>query len=225
MKDLSPAAIARIGGGLYLVNIVAGAYAVGFVAGALVVPGHAATTAHNIASNELLFRTGLAAHVVVTATNVPLALVFYELFKVVDRRLAALVVLFTVVATAIETVGVLFQLAALGNLDDLGTIALALNAQAAAYDLSTVFFGFNALALGYLVAASTFLPRAIGVLLVVDGLAYLVYAFSDFVAPGFAAHLVPWFQLLILAGEGSLTLWLLFGGLRVARWRQLEVAV
>jgi hypothetical protein len=49
-----------------------------------------ATTAHNIQMHQLLYRSGLAAHLVVTLTNVPLALIFYELFKVVNRRLALL---------------------------------------------------------------------------------------------------------------------------------------
>jgi Domain of unknown function (DUF4386) len=60
-----------------------------------------ATTAHNIQTHQLLYRSGLAAHLVVTLTNVPLALIFYELFKV-NRRLALLTAFFILVATAIE---------------------------------------------------------------------------------------------------------------------------
>src|SRR2546426_183832 len=50
------------------------------------------------------------------------------------------------------------------QLQALASLPLALPA----YDISTVFFGFNALALGYLVFRSTFLPRVIGGLLVID---------------------------------------------------------
>ena len=63
-----------------------GAFAIGFVRAALFTPDLAAT-AHNIQTHQLLYRSGLAAHLVVTVTNVPLALIFYELFKVVNRRL------------------------------------------------------------------------------------------------------------------------------------------
>jgi hypothetical protein len=38
-------------------------------------------------------------------------------------------------------------------------------------------------------------PRTIGVLLAIDGLAYLCYSFTDILAPDAAAHLVPWIQL------------------------------
>ena len=77
----SPRQLARIAGALYLINIVAGAFAIGIVPAMLVVSGDAAATANNIQTHELLYRLSLVAHVVVTVTNVPLALIFYELFK------------------------------------------------------------------------------------------------------------------------------------------------
>ena len=73
VTDLSPRQLARIAGGLYLINIVGGAFAIGFVRAALFTPD-VATTAHNIQTHQLLYRLGLAAHLVVTVTNVPLAL-------------------------------------------------------------------------------------------------------------------------------------------------------
>ena len=60
---------------------------------------------------------------------------------------------------------------------------------------------------------------AIGVLLALDGVAYLVYSFAHVVAPGFAAQLVPWIQLPALIGEGALCLWLLVVGVNVERWQ------
>ncbi len=66
-----------------------------------------AVTAHNIQTHELLYRLGLAAHVVVTLTNVPMAVIFYDLFKVVNRRLALLDLFFALVATAVEAAGML----------------------------------------------------------------------------------------------------------------------
>ena len=76
-------------------------------------------------------------------------------------------------------------------------------------------FGFDICILTYLVLRSRFLPRAIGVLLAIDGLAYLVYSFTNFLAPGVAATLVPWIQLPALFREGSLCLCLLVVGVDV----------
>jgi Domain of unknown function (DUF4386) len=49
-----------------------------------------AATARNIQAHEPLYRLGLAAHIVVTVTNIPMAVIFYDLLKVVSRRLALL---------------------------------------------------------------------------------------------------------------------------------------
>ena len=235
-RGASPRQLARIAGVLYLINIVLGGFATGIVPAMVVVSGDAAATAHNLQMHELLYRLGLVAHVVVTVTNVPLALIFYELFKVVNRRLALLDAFFILVATAIEAAGLLNQFAPLVLLDS-GPAASAPAAQLQAlayapgnalsgidYSLHTVFFGFDILCAAYLVLRSTFLPRAIGVLLAIDGLAYLVYSFADFLVPGFAAQLVPWIQFPALLGEGSLCLWLLVLGVDVERWNQAASA-
>jgi hypothetical protein len=228
----SPRQLARIAGALYLINIVGGAFAITIVPAMLVVQGNVAATAQNIQTHELLYRSGLAAHVVVTTTNVPLAVIFYELFKAVNRRLALLDAFFILVATAIEAAGLLNQFAPLVLLGN-GPYASALSPsqiQALAYlpgDLAsidytihTVFFGLDILVFAYLVLRSAFLPRTIGVLLAIDGLAYLCYSFTDFLAPRAAAHLVPWIQLPALIGEGSLCLWLLAVGINLDRWKE-----
>src|SRR5204863_9117815 len=164
-----------IAGALYLINIVGGAFAIGVVQARLFAIDPAAT-AHNIQAHELLYRCGLAAHIVVTVTNVPLALIFYELFKAVNRRLALLDAVFILVATAIEAAGLLNAFAPLVLLSS-GPYASALPAaqlQALAYlptvlsgihySIHTVFFGFDIIIFAYLVLRSTFLPRAIAVL-------------------------------------------------------------
>ena len=236
-RGASPRQLARIAGALYLINIVLGAFAISIVPAIVVVSGNAAATAHNIQTHELLFRFGLVAHLVVTVTNVPLALIFYDLFKVVNRRLALLDAFFILVATAIEAAGLLNQFTPLVLLGS-GASASALPAaqlQALAYmpsalsgidySIHTVFFGFDALCIAYLVLRSTFLPKAIGVLMAIDGVAYLIYSFADLLAPGFAAQLVPWIQLPALIGEGSLCLWLLLVGVDVERWKERASAV
>jgi hypothetical protein len=236
VADTSPKQLARMAGVLYLINIVGGAFAITIVPAMLLVAGNAAATAHNIQTHELLYRSGLAVHVVVTVTNVPLAMIFYELFKVVNRRLALLDVFFILVATAIESAGLVNQFAPLVLLGS-GPYTSALpatqlqalayvpwNLSSIEYSLHTVFFGFDILCMAYLVLRSTFLPRAIGVLLAIDGLAYLIYSFTFFLAPGFAAQLVPWIQFPALIGEGSFCLWLLVVGVNVERWEKRESA-
>ena len=208
----SPRQLARMAGALYLINVIGGAFAIGFIQSTLFSPDPAITAA-NIQAHQLLYRFGLAAHVVVTVTNVPLALIFYELFKGVNRRLALLDAFFILVATAIEAGGILQQFAPLALL---GTGSDAAYLAHADYTLYTVFFGLDIVILSYLMLKSRFIPRAIAVLLAVDGLAYLAYAFIDILAPGVAATLTPWIQLPAPLAEGGLSLWLLAFGVNVA---------
>jgi hypothetical protein len=228
----SPRELARAAGGLYLVNILGGFFAIGLVPGLIFVAGDAAATAHNIQANELLYRSGIVAHIAVDVTAVLLAVIFYDLFKVVNRRLALLVVFFTLVGTAVETANLLNQFIPLVLLDG-GPYSNAFTAQqlqaqayiptalqGIGYDVSSVFFAFYGITIGYLVFRSTFLPRVIGVLLAFGALCYLAYGVADILSPAFAAHLVPYVQLPSLAGEGSFCLWLLIVGLNVQRWKQ-----
>jgi hypothetical protein len=227
----SPRRLARTAGALYLVNIVFGAFAIGIVPAMLIGPD-LATTAHNIEAHQMLYRLSLAAHVVVTLTNVPMAVIFYDLFKVVNRRLALLDVFFTLVATAIEAGGLYGQFTSLVLLDGKSYAGALPPAQLQAlahlpadlapvnYSIYGVFYGFDILCVAYLVFKSTFLPRFIGVLLAVDGLAYLVSGFTSMLGPGVADHLSPWIDLPAPIGEGSLCLWLLVAGVNVKRWRE-----
>src|SRR5437868_9203938 len=104
---LSPRSKARIAGLLYLIVIVGGLFAEIFVRGRLVVSGDPAATALNIQAHEMLYRFGFAVEVFYCACNVPLILIFYDLFKIVNRSAAVLVVLFSLIGTAIESVSLL----------------------------------------------------------------------------------------------------------------------
>ena len=66
MNELPARVLARIAGALYLTNILLGVFALGIVPSALTVAGDAAATAHHIQANELLYRSSLAAHMIVT---------------------------------------------------------------------------------------------------------------------------------------------------------------
>src|SRR5262249_41905696 len=102
IPDTSPRLDARIAGGLYLIIIIGGFFSIGYVPSAMVVHGDPAETARNILAHELLFRLGFLAHILILPCNIALALLFYELFRVVNRGLAWLVVVFSLVGTAVE---------------------------------------------------------------------------------------------------------------------------
>lgn len=107
-SEMSPRRDARIAGLLYLIVIVAGAFAQAYVRQRLVVPGDAAATAANLVANEQLYQWGFVADLIPLLCNVILAVIFYQLFSVVNRSIAALAVLFALLGTAIQAAVLVF---------------------------------------------------------------------------------------------------------------------
>ncbi len=220
---------ARLAGLLYLVVIAAGVFAEMAVRGGLVVSNDAVATARNIMANETLYRLGFAAELVALMCNIPLAVIFYDLFKVVDRRATLLAVFASLVGTAIESADLLNHAAPLGLLSGASYLkaipAGMLQAQAylalaqfeLGFSICLVFFAMFCLALGYLIARSGFMPPLIGIILAFEGVCYLVASFTHILAPHYVHLILPVLMVSAL-GEISLCLWLLVMGVNVAKW-------
>ena len=227
MAETSPQPIARMAGALYLLSIVAGVVAVLLVGDALVVDGDATATATNILAHETLFRLSVTSFLIGVTCYVAVTALLYSLLRPVNRTLSLLAAFFSLVGCALWAVGGLFQLAALATLrggapsrgftmeqaQALALTLLQLNAQA--LSVGIVFFGFYCLLIGYLVFRSTFLPRVVGVLLVLAGVGYLTNLY-----PPLENALSFYLQVPGLLGEGSLTLWLLVMGVNAKRWKE-----
>jgi hypothetical protein len=140
-------------------------------------------------------RGGLVANVIATVAYVAVTLLFYDIFKPVIRSLSLLAAFFSFAGLAWGALD-MFHLAPF-NISNL------------------VFFGFYCALIGYLILRSTFLPRILGVLMVIAGLGWLTY-----LSPPFANYLAPYNMASGILGEGSLTLWLMVMGVNVERWRE-----
>jgi hypothetical protein len=227
----SPRVKARIAGLLYLIIIVGGIFAQIGVRGRLVVSGDPAATAHNILDHELLYRLGFAVEVFYLLCNVPINLLLYDLFKVVDKKMALLMVCFATVGTAVEGVSLLAHYAPLIFLGKGAYLSAFTTAQlqTAAYVslqmfdvgfmIALTFFGFFCISLGYLVFRSMFFPRIICALLVTEGVLYLTNSFAHFIAPTVGDRVFPFLAVSGIA-EISFCLWLLVVGVNVPRWRE-----
>jgi len=228
-NEISPQAWARAGGALYLLVIAAGMAGELLVRDRLVVSGDANATLANIRAFEFLWRLGIAANLFHLACSVALAVVFYVLLRPVQRDLALLAVLFNIVAIAIEAVGKLFLLPSLFVLgkasylqtfapEQLNALAYVSNRMHAyGFNVSLIFFGCECLVIGYLVFRSRFLPRTLGVLMQVAGVAYLANSFALLLAPALAnvVVLIP-----AAIAELSLALWLLVKGVDLRTWHE-----
>lgn len=225
--DEFPQRLARLAGGLYLAVIAGGMFAELAVREQLIVRGDAVATATNILANEQLFRWGFVADLVPLLCNMGLTVIFYTMFRAVNRRVAALMALFSLAGTTIQAIALLFHLAPLLLLKGVSTLDgltaaqlqvlayLSLRLQANGYTLALVFFGGFGVSIGYLILRSTLLPRFIGALMVIAGLCYFCNSMAAFIAPQSAsiAFLLP-----CLVAEASLTAWLLAFGVDRGRW-------
>jgi hypothetical protein len=151
----------------------------------------------------------------------------YELLKPINKSVA-LFGAFCGLAGLLSGAHGLNQLTALSLLEESRRAAEPLASQlqgavkiflAPGFSGEDVFFGFQILSVGYLIVRSSFIPRAIGVLLVFGGLAFLITAFTNFLSPPLGARLAS--GLLPIAGlaEAALALWLLLKGVNVDQWR------
>jgi hypothetical protein len=97
---------------------------------------------------------------------------------------------------------------------------LSLRLHGYGFAIGLIFFGFTIVLLGYLIYRSGYLPRIIGVLLVIGGLGYLTNSFAQILGPALAASLLPWDLLPASLGELGLALWLTVKGINVQKWKE-----
>jgi len=227
IAEVSPRFKARMAGVFYFLASLAYIFGEFFALGKLVVRGNAAATANNILAHEPLFRLGFAAAIISVACSIVMTVLFYDLFKPVNKSLSLLAAFFHFVGLAIAAFSGLLQLAPLimlgsgqylsaFKLEQLQALAyMLLQWHAQAYDAFLVFFGFYCVLIGYLIFRSTFLPRIIGALMAFAGLGWLT-----FLSQPLARALYPYNLLPSALGEGPLMLWLLAMGVNVQRWKE-----
>jgi Domain of unknown function (DUF4386) len=214
----------RVAGLWYLALTIFGPVRLIYIPSKLFVPGNAAATADNIAAHELLFRLGIAADLICAVILIFLVLAFYRLFRGVDQNLAVQVAIFGgVMPAVIYFVGVVADAGALMMVrgtdflsafdkpqrDALAMLFLRLRDQQ--NTAAEILWGLWLIPLAILVYRSRFLPRFLGVWLVVNGLGYIAVSFTGIFLPQYQMDVFRYSQP-ALAGELALMLWLVIKG-------------
>lgn len=217
---------ARFAGLLYAIMGFAGAFSIAYIPKAFVVRGDAAATASNILSSSMLYRFGIVSDLINQAVFIWLALVLYDLFKDVNLRHARLMVAFVLVQATMSFAIMITQIAPLVLLSGADYLSVfpkpqldaavlgILTLRARAIIALGVYMGLWLLPLGALIYRSGFIPRIVGVLLLVAGCAYVISTVTFFLAPDFFRFTSAFMMLAAAAGEGSIVFWLLIKGAR-----------
>lgn len=216
----------RVAGLWYLLLCVLGPLRLIYIPGKLFVHGNASATATNIAAHEWLFRFGIVGDLLCGVILIFLTLAFYRLFKDVDQYLAVLVVILGGVMPAlIDFVGVVSDFGALmvargadflsafdkPQRDALAMLFLRLRDHQ--NTAAEILWGAWLLPLAVLVYRSRFLPRFLGVWLVLNGFAYIIVSFTGVLLPQYQNKVFNFSQPALFA-ELALMLWLVIKGAR-----------
>ena len=225
--ETSPLVRARVAGALYLFANIFAPFTLLYLPSRFIVRGDAAATAGNIMASESLFRFGIVGNLFTFIANIFLALALYQLLKVVNKDMASVMVILFLVGVPIAMLNELTQLAVLQLLSGAGYLMKAYatdQLQGLAYLLlrlhdqglliAHIFFGLWLLPMGYLVFESGFIPKIVGVLLVIAGVGYVVQSFAAFL--GYNMNIILFTGL----GELVFLLWLLIKGVDVEQWKK-----
>jgi hypothetical protein len=230
-EKMNPNKIARMAGFLYLAHFVTFFFADNGVHSTAVGSVDFAATAHNIMTSEWLFRIGFVNYLLTAVFFFLAAWALYVLLKPVNKDIALLFVLLNLGGVAIWCSILLSEFATLLLLssadslkvfqaDQLQTLAiLFLNLYQNGFMIAQLFLNLWLFPLGYLVFKSGYLPRILGILLIIDGFAMLIWFFQFFFFPGY--EVISTISLAVsFIAEGSLCLWLLIKGVNVEKWEQ-----
>ena len=176
LANASPRLKARIAGVFYLLTFLTGAIAV-------------------ISGGSRPVGSGNVANLIATVCYLGVTLLFYDIFKPVNRSVSLLAALMSLLGCAATVLSVF-------HLEPFHVSPL-------------VLFGCYCLLIGYLILRSAFLPGVLGALMMFGGLSWLTFG-----SPALTHHLSPYNMGPGILGEGALTLWLLVMGVDVQRWRE-----
>jgi hypothetical protein len=230
IADILPRTVARIAGFGYLIIFITGIFANFFVLQNLIVLGNAAATANNIMDSEWLFRVGILSFIIMVIFDILVAWALYILLKPVNMNLSLLAAWLRLVNASIFGIalfnlfGVLQLLSGADYLTVFETaqlqaqVTLFLNMFNDTWLIGLVFFGLHLLILGYLIFKSAFIPRILGILLIVAALGYMIDSFANFLLPNYADYETIFLLIVVvpgIIGELSFTFWLLLKGAKI----------
>ena len=220
---------ARLAGLLYLLSSLPAPFGLIYVPGKLLAPGDATATANQLRAHESLLRMGVAANLLGFTLFIFVALVLYRLFKSVSAKNALAMLVLILLSFPITFANELNSIAALelarggaGFLsgfdapqrDALAYLFLSLHGKG--FLVAQIFWGLWLFPFGLLVIRSGFIPRFLGVLLIIAGVGNVASAFTELVLPQYADRVS---QLTMFLGFGELPIifWLLIWGARPRR--------
>ncbi|HTD82934.1 MAG TPA: DUF4386 domain-containing protein [Gemmatimonadaceae bacterium] len=226
---------ARLAAALYVLVGVTAPFSLLYVPATFIVKNNPAVTAQKILAAQSMFRLGILCELMTATTAIFLVMTLYRLLNNVNRMQAALmVILGAVVSAPISYLNVISEIAALTLLrgstgfltvfnqpqrEALALFFLHLHGQGLL--VVQIFWGLWLIPFGLLVMRSRFLPRILGILLVINAVPYLLISTTALLGLPYVSVLNKW-ALIPELGEVWIMLWLLIKGAKVEAQPALE---
>ena len=208
---------ARATGFIYLLLVPLGIYGIMYVP-SLVIKGDVTTTISNILANESLIRWSMAAALVIQLIHFALVLMLYKLLKPVSETIARIMVLLVMVGVPIAMLneftfgGALLVLHSATPSPTLVSTLFGMHEYGV--NIVQIFWGLWLFPLGYLIYKSDFLPKLIGITLMIGCFGYVIDSFTFIIDPTIEFKLAIY----LFFGELLITLWLLIKGVNAEKW-------
>lgn len=218
---------ARIAGAVYLSMVITGPFSLIYIPSKLIVRDNATVTASNILTHDTMFRFGIVAGLFGQVLFICLAVALYRLLGDISKTWGRMMFGFVLAAAAVGFVIELNNLGALilfrggeflsvfnkAQLDALGMLFLRLHGQGNM--IAEIFWGLWLFPFGLLVFRSGFLPKWIGVWLMINCFGYLILFITALFFPAYNDKVFLYLQP-VLFGELAIMLWLLIKGAKIA---------
>ncbi len=208
---------AHIAGLLYTLMIPLAAFGILFIPTKFIVEGDAAATVANLLTYEGTLRLGALSALLVQVCHIFIVLLLYRLLKPVNKNMASLMVIFMLVAIPIAMMNEMnhYLLVVLAHSGSDATLAPMLFQL---YDfgimVAGIFWGLWLIPMGICVYQSGFLPKALGIILVVAGGFYVAGSLLTLAIPGYETSAVATIVKIPMYGEILFPLWLLIRGVK-----------
>src|SRR5438477_11988410 len=217
---------ARIAGAIYLSMVITGPFALIYVPNKLIMRGNAAATADNILAHETMFRLAILADLIGAVIFICLGIALYKLLRDVSRTWAGLMIAFVVVSAGVGFLNTLNNIAALTlfrgadflavfdkpQRDALAYLFVRLHSQGIL--INEIFWGLWLFPFGLLVFRSGFLPRWLGVWLMINCFGYVFLSVISFFFPAYDDKAFLYLQP-VLFGELAIMFYLVIRGANV----------
>lgn len=218
---------ARLAGLFYLLQVLTIGFNLGYVRSTLIVAGDAAATAANITANEPLFRLAIASNILSQIFLFFFGLTVFKLFKSVNKTLATVFLTSLLLCIAVAVVNSLNNfgvLLVLSNGDYLkafqpeqlkALMMIFLKLSNSGVGLFEVFSGLFLISLGLLIIKSKYIPRILGILLIIGGCWFQINTFTKILIPQFYSAMITQLTMFFNALGGiPLIFWLLIKGIK-----------